>query len=660
MSQLWGVMDHLLDIILGGLGLIYGERWVAPFLLLPIMFAIAAFIHWRAEQTTRPYLIAARRRVSALQSALGPDVDPIAERNAFSEEFMTVAAAMNEEGPGTHELIQAWREFHESIIDETSTPVRNTNRPSTFFHRAAPKQNGLTFASNIFVGMGLILTFLGLIVALNTAAKGMDGGDVTAAQSSLVGLLTVAGAKFFTSVAGLGASIWLRFAEHGLSKRVRRETEMLCQLLERGLLYVPPQRLAVEQLEVMKEQRDQLKFFNTDVALQLSERIGSEFQQAMAPVAASLTQLNDNMTSVTQGIGAGAKEAIEKVSGEQLRGLSETLASLSQRLDAVSQAVGTSSDDAARQIRLAGADFAKAASDIRDAFDRLTIQVDGMGTRITQQGEATSKAQAEALANVLGGIETAQARSMAMITEVIDALKTAGTEASVTMRNEVSKTLSEGVAESQRTFRVAIEESGEALRETTGSLSKAVGEAAQRVEHASVSFARTGDNAARTADAMGDMTEHARSVALSLGDAAKGFANAAAPVAAAAKSVSEASERLARTVETDRAADSLALGEMKVLAEGVRTTQDAAEQAWRDYRARFEGVDRALSQATEKLAETLGDSLTEFRKFAQDTDREMASAVSRLANTMTQIEEYAESLDQFVEDNRNSRLEPAE
>jgi hypothetical protein len=653
-------MDKLLDLILGALNLIYGERWVAPFVVLPLMFAAAAFVRHKAQRTTEPYLAAAKQRVSAIRDSLGSDVDPIAERRAFSENYITVSAIMNEDGPGAHELVQAWREFQESMVDETSSPVRNTSRPSSFFNRAAPKQTNLTFASNIFVGVGLILTFLGLIVALNTAANGMSGDNVNAAKLSLVALLTVAGAKFFTSVAGLGASIWLRFVEHRLTRQVRHETDLISQLLERGLLYVSPQKLAVEQLEVMKEQRDQLKFFNTDVALQLSERIGVQFNQAIAPVAASLNQLNDNMASVTQGIGAGAREAIEKVSGEQLQGLSDTLAGLSQKLDVVTKTVGASSDDAANQIRLAGADFATAASDIRNAFQQLTGQVDGIGARLTDQGDAATKAQQVALQDILAGLGTAQAQSVAMVTEVIAALKSAGTEAAVTMRGELGDALKTGVEESQKTFRIAVEESGTALRETTGNLSKAVGDAAQQVERASISFARSGDHAERTADAMTSVSDQARTVALSLGDAAQGFASAAGPVAEAASSVNQAALQIKRTVEADRAADSLALSEMKSLAEGVRATQEAAQQAWQTYSSRFEGVDQSLSKATEAIAITLGDSLTQFRQFAQDTDREMAAAVSRLGNALTQIQEYADSLDEYVEETRKFTREAAE
>lgn len=647
-------LEQILDAFLNILDFAYGERWVVPFVFVPAMFLAAFFVRQQAKKRVVPYLAAVRERIDALQSALGTDRDPDAERRTFAENYIEVSGAMGTEQEGAHNLVQAWREFQESMVDESASPVRNTNRPSAFFNRAAPKLTVLHFASNIFVGVGLILTFLGLIVALNTAAQNM-GEDITAAKLSLEHLLTVAGAKFFTSVAGLGASIWLRFTEYNLSKKIRRDTDLICELLERGLLYVSPQRLAVEQLDVLREQRDQLKFFNTDVALQLSERIGAQFTQAIAPVAASLTELNDNMTSVTQGIGAGAREAIEKVSGEQLRGLSETLGELRGKLDAIGQTVGNSGADAANQIRLAGEDFSKAASDIREAFDRLAGQVDGMGTRITEQSNAAQAAQQKALADILAGIEDAQARSNTMLTTMLTTLQTAGSEAAGSIRQEVEKTLKSGVEASGETFRKAIEASSGELRDTTKKLSDAVGEAAQQVERASVGFSQSSEKAAQTAEAMRNVTDSARTVATSMSDAAQGFASAAGPVAEAARSVSQAAGRVADTVEADRAAAMAAVTEMSSLADSIRSTQQSAETAWSDYRARFEGVDQALSKATEKLAETLGDSLTQFRKFAQETDREMAAAVSRLSNTLTQIEEYAESLDDFVEETRTMR-----
>jgi hypothetical protein len=59
-----------------------------------------------------------------------------------------------------------------------------------------------------------------------------------------------------------------------------------------------------------------------------------------------------------------------------------------------------------------------------------------------------------------------------------------------------------------------------------------------------------------------------------------------------------------------------------------------------------------LALTTSKLGETLGDSFEEFRKFAQAFDSEMAGAVSKLGNALTAIEEYAGSLDEYVEGTR--------
>lgn len=650
-------MDRFLDLILAALGLIYGQRWVVPFVLLPLMGVVAAFVLWRAGREVDPFLKAARRRVQALRAALGTAQPGSEAHAAFASGFMEAAAALGEDGPGAGGLAAAWRELREFIFDETETPIRCATKAQPIFARAAPRLASLTLWSNVFVGVGLILTFLGLIYALNVAAKGMDGGGVEGAKTALSGLLTVAGAKFFTSVGGLGISIWLRFAEHNLRRRGRAVADEIGELIDRGLVYVPPARLAAQQLETLKEQLKQAQFFNTELAFQLADRMGAQVAQqvglqvaqVMTPVAASLSQLNDSMTSVTQGIGAGAKEAIEKVSGDQLRGLSDTLAGLSHRLDAISGAVGKSGDDAALQIRAAGEDFARAATDIRVAFDRLAGQVDGLGGKLAAQGEAAARAQGEA-----------QAASAAAIGDAVRALQAAGAHAAEAMQREVGESLALGVAESQRTIRAALEESGEALRATTASLAQAVGQAAERIERAGVGIGRTGDSAGRTAQAMEVVVGAAREAAVALDQAATGLAGAAEPVAEAVRSVDAAAGKISHALETHQATQAEALAALRELADGVRRTHAAAEEAWTSYRTRFEGVDKALEQTTVRLGQTLGDSFDQYRQFAQDTDAALAAAVSKLATSLSAIEDYAAALDEYAESVRGPKMEAAE
>ena len=117
---------------------------------------------------------------------------------------------------------------------------------------------------------------------------------------------------------------------------------------------------------------------------------------------------------------------------------------------------------------------------------------------------------------------------------------------------------------------------------------------------------------------MDNVTGQAKVVAISIGDAAQGFATAAAPVAQAAQSINEAAGRMVRSVEAGGAANVEVLQALRTLADGIRETQEAAETAWRDYRGRFEGVDKSLALTTSKLGETLGDSFEEFGSSPKD------------------------------------------
>ena len=668
-------MDRLLDGLIGLLGLVYSHPWVAPFVLAPIMFAGAAFVYVQARVRTRPFLRGADARVRALKAALGQERDAVSERAAFSRNFGDVAAAMEAGGARLEALVQAWREFEEQIIDETASPIRNTSRPDPFLRRAAPKQTALVFWSNAFVAIGLILTFLGLIFALSTAAKGMQGGDVGVAQAALKGLLVVAGAKFFTSVGGLAASLALRFAEHGLTRAVVKRTDEMCCLLERGLLYVPPQKLAVEQLEELREQSRELKTFNADLALQIGERVGAQFHQAMAPVAASLDTLNGGIASMSEGLreglGQGAAEAVSAAASGELRALGETLNLLRQQLESLGGHVGASGEDAARQIRLAGSDFREAADAIRAAFAQLAGQVDGLGVRMVEQGEAAQRSQSEALERALSRLEDAQARSAESLSGAIGALSDAGRAAASGLQHELGSTLARGVQEAEATFRhavedsqtrfrQAVEESGEGLRSASAGLASSVGEASGRVIEAASLFQRGGEGARVAAEAMGGVANRARQAAVSLGDAASDISSAASPVAQSAQAMTAAADRLTRAQEAGREAEADALAQVRALADGMREAHASAEGVWSQYQGRFQNVDQSLANAVKILSETLGESLGQYRAFAHDVDGKLAEAVGKMGSSLEEIREYADSLDAFVDGLKAPALEAAE
>jgi hypothetical protein len=114
-------LDKLLDQLLGALGLIDYHSWFVPFVLLPIMLAVAGWLHWRAERRTRPFVAVAKSRAEQLAAAIGDGPDPTAERSAFARSYLTIAQAMGAKAKGADALVQAWREFQETIVTRTAT-----------------------------------------------------------------------------------------------------------------------------------------------------------------------------------------------------------------------------------------------------------------------------------------------------------------------------------------------------------------------------------------------------------------------------------------------------------------------------------------------------------------------------------------------------------
>ncbi|ESQ90328.1 hypothetical protein ABAC460_09240 [Asticcacaulis sp. AC460] len=635
-------MGSALDILMWPFVVVFGQSWVAPFVLLPALLGWAIIVIVQADGKVRPFWAAVDKRLETLRSILKPaGVD--SGRRVFADRFDDIKAVMSPVETDAQALVLAWDEFHETLVDETAIPIVNTSRPLTYFQKVAPSQLRLMFWSNMSVGIGLVLTFLGLVVALYVAQKGM--GNSPDPSASLIELLKVAGAKFFASIGGVGASLLLRGYEYRINLKSRAKIEELCSLLESGLLYIPPQKIAIDQLDVLREQRDQLKMFNTDVALQLSERIGVQFSQALQPVTASLDRLSEGFSGVREGLGAGAAEAFRDGIGGELRAFGQILGELGTKLDGLSTAVGASSDDAAGKIKTAGEDFAAAARDIRDAFDRLTSNVDSLGKKLTDQSDQASQAQADAMSRVLKDFELLQGRSSGTIEKAVEALQFAATKAADRVQEEFATTLGNAMHESDRQFRSILEESGEGLRSVSTGLTQAVSSAAQSIADASLGFQRSADGAKQTVDAMSGIVTSGRSLAVSLDESARSFGQAADPVALSAKALHEAAGRISASVDGATRAEREALKEMQVFVAQVRASHEEAETALRTYRGRFEDVDKSLGGAVEKLGAALGGSFDQFRDFAQKFDSEMAGAINKLATRLATIEDHAEALE---------------
>jgi hypothetical protein len=129
------------------------------------------------------------------------------------EEFVDALPNIERRMLASGYLRHSWEKFRETLIEPTGSDplsdraVRNTVRPQNYFNMS---EAGLRFPlyramPNLLVGIGLLLTFVGLVTALYFTTEALNSAhDLDASQEALKNLLHAASFKFYTSVAGLG------------------------------------------------------------------------------------------------------------------------------------------------------------------------------------------------------------------------------------------------------------------------------------------------------------------------------------------------------------------------------------------------------------------------------------------------------------------------
>lgn len=178
---------------------------------------VACLTYWR--QAVRPRL----QRLRALRTEI--DALPAAHPGRIDARF----AALQDLGNLLRRLglfLSAWAAFQ----GQSARYGRIPDAPFAHFAAGDGTTNDLEHRGfmhalpGYFTTIGLILTFIGLVVALYFAAKGFRSGNMEEARVAILQLLNASAFKFVTSVAALGSalmiSVFLRFS---LSV-VRRET----------------------------------------------------------------------------------------------------------------------------------------------------------------------------------------------------------------------------------------------------------------------------------------------------------------------------------------------------------------------------------------------------------------------------------------------------
>ncbi|MEH2510158.1 uncharacterized protein YukE [Nitrobacteraceae bacterium AZCC 1564] len=514
---------------------------------------------------------------------------------AFAEAYEDVYGKLSR-----HALIgHAWREFDETLVlpGDLGQPVCNTIRPQAFLNLgvARDKLFGLKMMGSIpgyFVGIGLLLTFIGLVLALNKAAMGASSADAGAMQNATRELLQVATFKFATSIAGLGASIALSLCFRTFTIWMEDAFNAFCHAVEAKLKYTAPQSIAVEMSALMAQQVAELKSINSEAFFTrmgetISPRIESAFSMAMAPVTASIdgaiAKLSDNSQTGIESLIDRFTESVQGGAGVELRELAQGLANMQVSLA-----------ETQRGLQGTGEDFGKRLSAAAEGLERLVASA---GDRVTGAQEQAAHSIADAATQAAEGMKLGLAEVMERVRSEIERFAQALQASEVAMVTQVG-----------------------AMGETTAQtrqVSDAFGRTAQEIRAASTPFVQSGERIARASEAMAQSLQQSASSLDSSQLASKELA----------ASIAQQSERLADmwrgyVAQFDRVDQELGRSVEKL----AEATQSQA-QTLVDYAQK---VDQGLARAVEKLNPLL-DGIRENTEDFGDAVESLSNAFGRQA-----------------------------
>lgn len=406
---------------------------------------------------------------------------------------------------------------------------------------------------NLLVGVGLLFTFFFLTLALTEATSALvpqAGQQATDLTGATRGLLSAAGAKFMTSLAGLGASIvWAVFARrrmailhaaveevldrishivspHGgemamyaqlqLGRDLQQSSANHVEATKEGLGKAQDQiDLTQELLDEAREQSGTFKRFETDLAVSLAGAITSAFSPQME---AMTTRLIAAIDGLSDKIGTMNQKALQqmmhdfggmlkKETESEMTQLRATLETLAGRLTDAGNAIGDGAGNAADRLDKAGADLlarveqvsdnlangAKnlegATQGVKEAMNDLDVTI-SQATQVGRQGSAF----------VQGALETADAvfGRLKLASEEINAAGTALERVSGQLVDAV-----DGVEEMTKEQRAVVNAVKDATPQAMASVQRVLDLLQETVDATATAMLQTKDSMASTSKTLG-------------------------------------------------------------------------------------------------------------------------------------------------------------
>lgn len=559
----------------------------------------------------------------------------VREINRLSTELMKKDQSWEEIKNRVHETLQsnsyikdAWHETESRVVKVTitgHTKYLMYGIPRDLWNATGLLSRKFNMAlaeavPNILVGVGLFFTFGFLSLALiGTTAALTEASTSKATETAISQLLQIAGSKFLTSLAGLGASIvWTYFFRRSINE-ISVACENFLLALSQVVLPAGGELITLHQLEASTENLQLGNYAN-----QLSEEILDQARQQTGSLKGFETDLTLSLAS-----------AINQAFTPQMQAMTERLVA---SIEGLSDKLGTMNQEALKTMLSDFAGLLRQATDsemtqLQQTLQELTNQLHGAGSALEiQSGKAASailNAGVEMQTQLKGAGDTLTTQT----TEVATVIHNAGTQLAARTQ-EMSEKMVQGASQ---------------LEQATASISLGFKDLGAVVEQAAIK-GNEGIAQIHIALEKADFTVVQLSqTASGLADAAQGLAETGALVSNMVDNVHELAREQRAVVLSVREVASNAMAAVARVTEVLDQAAVQTLSSMQQTRQAMESTATALGKTVSSITEGVGVYSTQVAELHRQMDGQLAKAVGSFDQGVKDLSEVVEELTESLQ-----------
>lgn len=590
----------------------------------------------------------------------------------FAENYEEIRIWLDE-----HSLFaDAWQEFSLNLMaprpNSGETAIRNFHRASDYFSPEYLLAGKLNISlhkwyANAMTGLGILGTFIGLVAGLYLAKDGLMADDPTKTRMALGSLLDGAALAFLTSIVGVLGSLLMNWGQKRHFHLLEQEVGAFNLLLEERLRFSSREELLFESLEQQRIQTDQLRSFNTDLAVSIASALDDRLASRMSPAIEKLLSAIESIRSDRSELGQNVlsnvveqfKESLSGSAGGEMNKLATTLRDLDSALQKTAGSIASGQDrinettrEMAETVKLT---LNQSGESMKDFFSQSMQQLsDQMRYAAADSAKELKDSGASVAAQMqqsVGELLMLLNKSFEGVREGMENIKGSSTQMAETVKVAMEsggRSIQDQMAAAMRSFSEnmmnstdkASKEMAKAGSALSGSMATASTGFVEGVKKMDTSVARLENLAKSGISAQEALTENIKAMQ----DVLLVIKKAAAPLQESALAAEKASGHTMT-----------ASGEIRQWVESCReisgnltTTTSGLQRAWESSITRFEGVDNSLKIVIEELIRGVEAYTQQIKKFHQELDVHLSKAIGDLGGVVNELGEQISDLDETL------------